>query len=308
MNTDLVSGFSERINRKITLKCSSLKNKTVKKVNRKYYNIIHKINPKTNTVFFILSTGRCGSGYLSHILNLAPNGVVEHEPQPGAESINHIGLDAFYANRSRFEAIEVEESKILSEHADVFARHRTEIYGDGYNSLYPFALAFRRHYRKRNIKTRFIHLMRHPKDCCPAILRAEGPFGIGRRTNFGLRAPALRQAESPAHAAANIWVKINEVISYQIELLEAEEPGSTAQSRLEKFGLIGHVRELYDWIGLRWPEGDVVRKELENSQRSGKRNSYKDWLNRQGVPRVTEREKAVMAELTRPYLAMYGYA
>ena len=64
--------------------------------------ILNSINPSTNTVFFILSTGRAGSAFLSHILSLAPNATVEHQPAPGLETVNYIGLDRYLNSRDDF--------------------------------------------------------------------------------------------------------------------------------------------------------------------------------------------------------------
>ena len=79
---------------------------------------------------------------------------------------------------------------------------------------------------------------------------AQGISQIGARANFGTRAPILRDGETSAHTAANVWLKINEVIDYQISWLEKNKKGSTCRVPIEMLNEnnIELFQEIFEWI------------------------------------------------------------
>ena len=264
-------------------------------------------NPvKVKKVFFVLSTGRCGTRYMANILNLSENAIVLHEPPPGAEPINPLAYELFVTDREKFNQIRVGDFPILKQHANIYRNIDADIFGDCYNSFYPFAIALYHFFTERGINTQFIHLVRHPFDCCSSILRAEGPHGIGTRKNFGLRAKLMRQSEIPAEIASDVWIKINDVIRHEIEFIERFNPGSTGLARIEDMNEINSIINLYSWLELHIPNIDDIKKAMQDRS-DIVRHSHQLRLNKLGIPKVTAEDMDIIKAKTRSCLARYGY-
>jgi hypothetical protein len=257
-------------------------------------------------VFFVVSTGRCGTKYLANLLNLAENGAVVHEPTPGCEPINPIAYEIFIKDRAQFDRLRVSDFPLLRLHASFYEHIHAEVFGDCYNSLYPFAIALYHFFTEMQMDIKFIHLLRHPVDTCSSILRAEGPHGRGTRKNFGLRAKLLSQATHPADIASDVWININEVIRYELKTIEHLHPSSTRTIRIEDMSRTDHIRELYRWLGLQLPEPDRI-KEIIDNESYGIRHSHQVHLDSLGVPRITDQDLEIIKHRTEPFLGFYGY-
>lgn len=274
---------------------------------RKINRFLNRHWPNTSEVFYILSTGRAGSTFASHLLNLAPNATVLHQPPPGLEKVNPIAYNLFKNDLSAFLSIAVDDFDLLQQHAEIYLQYRKAIFGDGHNANYPFAISLNNYFAARGIGTRFIHLVRDPYTCCEAIMRAEGPHSFGVRRNFGTRAPGLRIEQSPAKTAANVWLEINNIIDFQIRHIEEKSPGATSRMRAEDLNekKLPTIRELFEFLSLRWPGDASVRRYLKLP--GAKRNSYKGILRERGVPEVSEEDRYAIREATRDTREYYGY-
>jgi hypothetical protein len=261
---------------------------------------------KVKKVFFVLSTGRCGTKYLATILNLAENAVVLHEPPPGAENINSSVYELFVKNKRKFIQIGVQDFTVLRQHANIYRTIDAEIFGDCYNSYYPFATAFYNFYTQKNIDIKFIHLVRHPFQCCSSILRAEGPYGIGIRKNFGLRAKLLGQSETPAEIASNVWIRINEVIRYEIEYIERLSPRTTRLVRIEDMKNVSNIIDLYNWLGLRLTDIDKINAVMRDKS-DEVRHSHQSRLDEMQIPKITHDDLNMIKAKTESFLQLYGY-
>jgi len=260
-------------------------------------------------VFFVLSTGRCGTRYVSNLLNTATNATVLHQPHPGCERINPIAYETFLENPQRYLHMGVEDFVRLSGHADIYTTVTTPVFGDCYNSIYPFGIALFNHFLGLGMDVKFIHLVRNPVDCASSILRAEGPFGIGERKDFKTRAERLFTSAVPAEIACEIWININRIIRYQMRHIEQQRPGTTRLVRLEDIQRkeqLPSIQALFQWLGLDVPCDarlfDVMQDETDEV-----RHSHQKRLDGVGIPKVRDEEVAIIQETTRPHAAEYGY-
>lgn len=260
-------------------------------------------------VFFVLSTGRCGTRYVSNLLNTAPNATVLHQPHPGCESINPIAYGLFVEDCERYASMRVDDFTRLRKHAEIYKTVATPVYGDCYNSIYPFGIALFRYFQKLNIDAKFIHLVRDPVACASSILRAEGPFGIGERKDFGIRAGKLYTSTVPAEIAAEIWIGINRNIAYQMHYIERHTPDSTRMVKLENIqgrDSVSAIRDLFYWIGLDLPDEsallDVILSESDDV-----RHSHQMRLDGIGIPRISDDQLSMIISMTGAVAAEFGY-
>jgi hypothetical protein len=260
-------------------------------------------------LFFVLSTGRCGTRYVSNLLDAAPDATVLHQPQPGCERINPDAYELFADNPQRYLDLAVEDFDLLQEHADIYKNVTTPVYGDCYNSLYPFGIALFRYFQKQGLDVKFIHLVRNPVACASSILRAEGPFGIGERKNFKIRAEKLFSSTIPAEIASEIWININRNIHYQMKHIEKEKPGSTRLVRLEdiqKREQLPAIRELFQWIGCAVPD-DTRLLDVMLNEDDEVRHSHQKRLDDAGIQKICDEELSIIARQTGMAAGDFGY-
>lgn len=258
-------------------------------------------------VFFVLSTGRCGTRYIATLLNLAENADVQHEPSPGCEPINPYAYELFLKDRAKFRALRVSNFPTLQEHANLYRLVSSEIFGDCYNSLYPFAIALYHFFQEAGINCQFIHLVRHPFACCSSILRAEGSHAEAYRKNFALRAKLLSISDIPAENASNVWIGINSLIAYEMDYIESLTPGSTKLIRTEDMIVLPKIVALYEWLGLQLPSDEALKRVLADSSYDVK-HSHQEYHDQLGIPKITQNEEQIIATMTTPFLEQYGYA
>jgi hypothetical protein len=266
-----------------------------------------KKSPVTK-VFFVLSTGRSGSRYLSKVLDLSSDATVEHEPPPGAETVNGNAYEAFLKNPKSIESINVYNHSLLKEHSYYYKykQVKTPVFGDCHNSIYPYAIAYYNFFKEIGISTQFIHLLREPIATCSSILRAEGVHGIGIRKNFGLRAKKLIVSKDPAVVSANIWIEINRVISYQINFIERLSPGATRVVRIEDLNGTKNLCFLFKFLSINVPDHHIIEK-IMNNESDDVRHSHQKRLDRLQIPPVSNSQLATVKRLTNPHRSQYGY-
>jgi len=255
---------------------------------------------KVNKVFFVLSTGRCGTRYMANLLNLAGNATVLHEPEPGCESINPIACNFFFSDIQRFNLMRVHDFDLLYRHASIYKQIDTEVFGDCYNSIYPFAIPLYSFFKEKGIQAKFIHLIRNPLECCMSILRSEGPNGIGIRKDFGLRAKQLITATDPAVNAVNVWVKINQIISYTLQKIENMAPNSTCMIKIEDMNDYDRVTKLYQFLDLNIPDRADIQRIMTDESDTVK-HSHQKRLDNQNVPKIKDHEFNTIVKMISTY-------
>jgi hypothetical protein len=277
----------------------------LEKIFKRFRHTDHRVK----RLFFVLSTGRCGTRYVSNLLDAAPDATVLHQPQPGCERINPVAYTLFLEDRQSYLNMAVEDFPRLHAHADIYKTVSTPVYGDCYNSIYPFGIALFEYFHKLGLDVRFIHLMRDPVACASSILRAEGPFGIGERKNFKIRAAKLFSSSIPAEIASEIWININRNIQYQITYIEKKKPGSTRMVRLEdiqKPEQLPAIRELFQWIGCSVPEDSRLLDVMLN-ENDEVRHSHQKRLDAAGIQKIRDDEISIIAQKTGRVAGDFGY-
>jgi len=223
------------------------------------------------------------------------------------ESINPAAYELFIKNRDKFNNIRVNDFPLAARHALIYKGVDTEIFGDCYNSIYPFAIAFFYFFAERKIDVKFIHLVRHPYECCESIFVSERPESREGSANFSVRADLLKKASSPAEIACDVWTGINEVIKYEINYLEKLKPGMTRLVRMEDMSNLDNVIDLYKWLGLNIPDIDDILRVIQNKS-DRIRNPHRLPLYDRGDARITEEEQSIIKRKIYPYLKLYGYS
>ncbi len=275
----------------------------------KFFKRARHADVTVKRLFFVLSTGRCGTRYVSNLLNMASDATVLHQPQPGCERINPIAYEMFAENRQRYLNLVVEDFPLLHEHATIYKNIMTPVYGDCYNSIYPFGIALFGYFQKLGLDVKFIHLIRDPIACVSSILRAEGPFGIGERKNFKIRAAKLFSSTIPAEIASEIWIGINRNIQYQMRHIEKAKPGSTRLVKLEDIQSkeqLPYICELFQWLGCEAPdEGKLL--EVMLNEHDDVRHSHQKRLDKVDIPRVCGDEITMIINKTSIVAGDFGY-
>jgi hypothetical protein len=276
---------------------------------KKFFKPAESIKPPVKRIFFVLSTGRSGTRYLSNLFNVASNATILHQPQPGCEKINPIAYELFLENRELYHNIKVEDFTLLHKHAEIFRTITNPIYGDCYNSIYPFGIALYNYFQNLEIDIKFIHLVRNPVTCASSILRAEGRFGIGERQNFKIRAQKLFTLAIPAEIASEIWIGINQNIQHQMAYIEKKSPDSTRRVKLEDIQRqenISYIHELFRWLGLSIPDESKLL-EMMSSEKDEIRHSHQKRLDGLGIPNITDKEIAIIINKTQSFAKDFGY-
>lgn len=275
----------------------------------KFFKRFRPADVPVKQLFFVLSTGRCGTRYVSNLLNVASNATVLHQPQPGCESINPIAFEWFLEDRQRYLNMRVEDFPLLQQHAEIYKNVTTPICGDCYNSMYPFGIALFKYFQKRGMDVKFIHLVRNPVACASSILRAEGPWGIGERKDFKIRAEKLFTSTIPAEIASEIWTGINQNIHYQMTYIEKENPGSTKMVKLEDIQRNEHlpyIYELFQWMGFDFPE-EIRLLDVMLDEKDDVRHSHQKRLDDVGIPKVSDDEISMIINKTGMVAGKFGY-
>jgi hypothetical protein len=265
-------------------------------------------NISVRKVFFVLSTGRCGTKFISNLLNLSSDTTVYHEPKPGLEYKNPLGYALFLVDKENYNKLEVEDLTLLKMHAELYKTVNTPVFGDCYNSLYPFGFALFKYYSSLGIECKIIHLVRNPVECCSSILRMEGQAGYGeKRVHFQLRANSLYDATAnDAEKSAQIWININKNIDYQREQIESIQPNTTCLVRTEDLNDIAYCRKLFDFLEIASPEDEQINKLFSDVSYDVK-HSHQNKLDQLGIHNISDKEIEIIRNMTRLDGERYGF-
>jgi hypothetical protein len=219
---------------------------------------------------FVLSTGRCGTKWLTELLRLDPHMRVNHSDYP--ELIRH--------SRLAYERYE-EEPKVFREiiraTRDGYildAYNRGQTYVETNNRITFFAYAVQEVYPN----ARYVHLIRHPGDFVRSGLRREwyhgGRHDVGR----------IRHADSEQWAEMTDIEKIawlwNETNQYIEDFLNTLETGQFLQVRAEEMWSDVEVdAEICKFVGAKVSCKDIASmlKRKINQQHTGRALPYEKW-------------------------------
>lgn len=240
---------------------------------------------------FVLSTGRCGTKWLSELLRRDRRIRVNHSDYPELLRESRMAFEEYAAEPRLFQEIlrAARDGYLLDATLRgatyVETNHRITFFAHAINVVYPGA--------------RFVHLHRHPGE----FVRS----GIRRRWYGGsyLDICRPRLAESAAWQAMNAVQKLawlwNTTNRYCEEFLAAlEDPRQCLQVRAsEMYGDAAVAAAVCEFVGANVSAAEIsglIGRKI-NQQLTGRMPSYEDW---------TEEDKAALRRLT-PLAARYGY-
>ena len=210
--------------------------------------------------FYFLSTGYCGTRFHYHVLRLATNAEVWH--QPGHEDIAEITNlmeQRFEEDRDGFLAAELDAFPHLQRRIDKRLA-LPWIYGDTLNWMRGLGHMLYKHIGPERL--RLVELRRHPLATCRSML------ADGRQS-----APVKFSDILLAEEIARRWVRQYACIRYQIEAINNPQVCQTI--RLEDTSL-EQIRNLYDFLELEGFDKTAVAtllntttKEVRHSHREG---------------------------------------
>ncbi|MEO0329695.1 MAG: sulfotransferase [Pseudomonadota bacterium] len=158
---------------------------------------------------FFLSTGRCGTEFITRILENDPNLIVHHNPEPELLGIDRWAYETHSdASDQLVSAFHAARLELMT---DAMVRRRQYIETNFRVTFFAFAIA------TLLPKARFVHLVRHPFDFIRSAVRLQYYEGLytdmGRirpstNSEYGPRWPTFAQAEK----AAWLWNETNAFI------------------------------------------------------------------------------------------------
>lgn len=248
--------------------------------------------------FYVLSTGRVGTRFLSHVLATADNATVYHQPGPQLkDTVVPEVVRAYASDIEAFRELRVEDFPLLEAKVREQLVIPSAVYGDTLNHMFPFGHMLHRFLGADRV--RLIHLIRNPITCCRSILVSEKDWGEGGR--FGeLRPPEFLEGEDAAEKAAGVWNGVNRMVARQFEMID--DPDVCRVVRTEDFGM-ELFRDLFAFLGLEGFDEERVRA-LMNDRSHDVRHSHVRVHDDRDVQRW---ELERIAELCGPLAGEYGY-
>lgn len=236
--------------------------------------------------FYFLSTGYCGTRFHHHVLRLATNAEVWH--QPGHEDIAEI-VDLL---ESRFE---VDPDSLLRAHIDDFPRLKRRIdkrlalpwiYGDTLNWMRALGYMLYRYVGAERL--RLVELVRHPMAACRSMLAAHRGTPSPETSDIAL-----------AEEMASRWVRQYSLIRHQLQAID--DPSVCRTIRLEDNSL-EQLSDLYGFLGLDGFDPAGVADLMENTATEVRHSHLGDAE----IPASREELQAVWS-VCAPLAAEYGY-
>lgn len=240
---------------------------------------------------FVLSTGRCGTKWLTELLRQDPHIRVNHSDYPELIRHSRLAYEQYSEQPCMFQEIirATRDGYILD------AYRRNQIYVETNNRITFFADAIRAVYPK----ARFVHLVRHPGDFVRSGLRRDWYKGeshdIGRIRNISN--PALWDTMTDIEKIAWLW---NETNQYIETFLKTIEPETFVQAKAENmFTDTQMVKTIIDFIGAKLGSHSIetMLAKKVNQQMVGHVVPYEQW---------STKEKKQLERYT-PLVERYGY-
>jgi len=251
--------------------------------------------------FYFLSTGRCGTKFFKNVLNTAPNAIVEHQPPPHVLSDARRAVAMYHNSKDDFIKSNLRIYPIVYKKMLINKAHKTRIYGETYNTLFPFAYQIYRFCGADRL--RLVHLVREPVACASSILRRERP-SAGKGFKI-FRPVELVRGTSDAEVAANIWNSVNMML---LELFECiGDDKVTRIVRLEDVNNnVEAVRTLFNFLGLTGFQEDKMSGLMDDDSWDV-RHSHQEKADVMGQPPVSDDEKEIIHAHTREVARRLGY-
>jgi len=234
-----------------------------------YDQILKDFNP-----IFVLSTGRCGTLFLSNILSVFDMVDVFHKPSPEMYFYSKIAYQKFKTDpkliehvfaASRFELI-LESYK------------RNRLYVETNNKITFFAYAINSIFSN----ALFIHLLRHPGDFVRSGIRRNWYTGTNKH-DLGRILPEESSVDwinfSSIEKMSWLWNETNKFIENFKSSLNNPQRIITVKSE-DLFSSQDEVIRLLNFIGLSEIPNKKILKILNNPaniQKKGKFHPYQDW-------------------------------
>jgi hypothetical protein len=245
------------------------------------------------TPYFVLSTGRCGTLWLTRLLRLSKYVRVNHSDYPELIRHSRLAYERYGESPEVFQEIirATRDEPILRAH-----RHR-QIYVETNNRITFFAYAIRQVYPH----AKFIHLVRHPGDFVRSGLSrgwysGQGRHDLGRITDQA--SPGKWDAMSRQEKIAWLW---NETNLYVEQFLESLEGHNFIQAKSEDmFRDTRIARDICEFVGA----NDITKHMIDKMQKRvinrGNRKTIEPYDQWSTIEKERVREEAKLAD-------SYGY-
>ena len=220
---------------------------------------------------FVLSTGRCGTKWLTELLRRDPRMRVNHSDYP--ELIRHSRLA--YEQYAEMPRVFQEIIRAARDGYNLDAYRRGQVYVETNNRITFFAYAVQAVYPQ----ARFIHLIRHPGDFVRSGLRRGwyhgGRHDVGRIRN--IVDPAGWEEMTDTARIAYLWNETNQYIETFAKTLDV---GALMQVRAEDmFSGVQATKAIADFVGAKIQDR-IIRSMLKkkiNRQMTGNILPYREW-------------------------------
>jgi len=220
---------------------------------------------------FVLSTGRCGTKWLTELLRRDPRMRVNHSDYP--ELVRHSRLA--YEQYAEMPRVFQEIIRAARDGYILDAYRRGQVYVETNNRITFFAYAVQAVYPQ----ARFIHLIRHPGDFVRSGLRRGwyhgGRHDVGRIRN--IVDPAGWEEMTDTARIAYLWNETNQYIETFAKTLDV---GAFMQVRAEDmFSGVQATKAIADFVGAKIQDR-IIRSMLKkkiNRQMTGNILPYREW-------------------------------
>lgn len=221
---------------------------------------------------FVLSTGRCGTKWLTELLRQDPCMRVNHNDYPELIRHSQLAYEQYVESPRVFQEIirATRDGYILDAH------RRNRVYVETNNRITFFAYAIRAVYPK----ARFIHLVRHPGDFVRSGLRRGwyhgGRHDVGRLRD--IRNPTKWETMTDIEKIAWLWNETNQYIEDFLSTLDNPSTHLVVKAE-EMFSNVEAGTRICEFVGAkvshRFIAAMLDRK--INQQRMGAVLSYERW-------------------------------
>ncbi len=252
------------------------------KANYKYQkrkNIIYNnelINSIKNTYkpVFVLSTGRCGTEYLTKVLELSEQTEVYHSPHPELILASKFAYENYIYKHEILQ--QIVESARIELILNSYLRNKVFVETNNKITFFAFALA------ELFPKSKFIHLIRNPSNFVVSGLNRNWYKELSNH-DLGRIVPKDNKLEfgklNDIQKISWLWNETNLFIEdFKLNL---NNPSRVITIKAENlFGKIETINSIYEFIGCEYPnEGNIKSVLLKkvNAQKNLQTLKYEDW-------------------------------
>jgi hypothetical protein len=220
---------------------------------------------------FVLSTGRCGTKWLTELLRQDQRVRVNHNDYPELLRESRMAYEGYHANPQLFQAVlrAARDGYLLDAH------RRNQRYVETNHRITFFAYAIHRVYPK----SRFIHLYRHPGDFVRSAIRRHWYSG----TYYDVCRPRMKEDEAWAamtdiEKLSWLWNATNEYIEEFLAAINSSD--HYLQVRCEDvFSDVEIGAKIAQFVGAQLSQRSIetMQKRRINQQRTGVMRPYNQW-------------------------------